>query len=464
MHFIHLMNLAACMLFLVLPGVLCADEPKQPMSVHLEASKRFREIEKQWEDTVENHQNVVRQAKTNAERAEAMKKRPNPMPLADRCLKLYADHPETYGGAEALYWVLCNAGGTEQARNAMTSLTQGPLAKGDLRLLASLFFVTETRHASARKLAPQVYERAIREGNHPKAADLLIWVCRVTVNDPSLQAIALCKNAGDQLVNRYPDAMYLWRFCMDVLDKHSDKAWTEGHLRTILAGKNPAAGVAAASALARLLQNKDEASQSESELMYHRAMKDAGKVGQEWNQAALKLRESMLLFPEETAWIKEAKAALAEMNARGLGKLLPNLTGDDLEGKPMQLIDYRGKVVLVSFWATWCAPCMALVPHERELVKRFANRPFVLVGVNGDEELDAAKKTVKDKEITWRSFKNQNRPNETISRDVGVSSWPTLFLVDHTGVIRKRWAGAPPAEVLDQEIEKLVAAIEQGKR
>jgi thiol-disulfide isomerase/thioredoxin len=249
-----------------------------------------------------------------------------------------------------------------------------------------------------------------------------------------------------------------------VLDGHPDPAWAEGHLRTILAGKDPAAGVAAASALAALLQNKDEASRPEAERLYRRVIQEAARAGEEWNRAALQVKESVLMFPEGHGWVTRAEAELAEMKARGLGQPAPDLVGDDLDGKPMRLSEYRGKAVLVSFWASWCGPCLALVPQERELARRLAGRPFAVVGVNGDTDLTRAVKAATDKGIPWRSFRDRRGPGAVISEEWAVRGWPTLYLIDHAGVIRKRWVGAPPAEVLGQEAERLVAAAERAKR
>ena len=52
----------------------------------------------------------------------------------------------------------------------------------------------------------------------------------------------------------------------------------------------------------------------------------------------------------------------------------------------MKLSEYRGKAVLLSFWATWCGPCMRMIPHERDLGKRLEGKPFAIVGVNGDDD------------------------------------------------------------------------------
>ena len=75
-----------------------------------------------------------------------------------------------------------------------------------------------------------------------------------------------------------------------------------------------------------------------------------------------------------------------------VGSPAPDLEGVDFEGQRFKLSDYRGKVVVVSFWASWCKPCCDLIPHERALVNRFAGRNFVLLGANVDDNRDAALK------------------------------------------------------------------------
>src|SRR5687767_9778646 len=99
-----------------------------------------------------------------------------------------------------------------------------------------------------------------------------------------------------------------------------------------------------------------------------------------------------------------------------------------------------------------------MYPHERSLVKTLADKPFALVGVNSDTDLEALKKTLKEENITWRSF--WNGPNGTggpISKEWNVRGWPTLVLIDHKGVIRHKYLGSPGDKVLDAAIEKLVA-------
>jgi hypothetical protein len=104
-----------------------------------------------------------------------------------------------------------------------------------------------------------------------------------------------------------------------------------------------------------------------------------------------------------------------------------------------------------------------MIPHERSLVNRLEDKPFVLLGVNSDRDPEQLQKDLKENQVTWRSFQNQRKEAKAIAEEWNVQGWPTLYLIDHNGVIKKRWLGSPNAEVLDKEVEKLVQAAEKGK-
>ena len=99
-----------------------------------------------------------------------------------------------------------------------------------------------------------------------------------------------------------------------------------------------------------------------------------------------------------------------------------------------------------------------MFPHERSLVERLKDAPFAIIGVNSDSDLAAMKPKFKDEKITWRSF--WNGPEGTggpISKAWNVRGWPTLYVLDHEGRIRHKWLGNPGDEILDKEIDALVA-------
>ncbi len=105
-----------------------------------------------------------------------------------------------------------------------------------------------------------------------------------------------------------------------------------------------------------------------------------------------------------------------------------------------------------------------MYPHERSLVKKLSGKPFALVGVNSDQSRDDLKTVLEKEHITWRSFWNGGSTFGPISTDWNVHGWPTLYILDHKGVIRHKHLGSPGDAVLDKEIEELVAAAEKGAK
>ena len=123
------------------------------------------------------------------------------------------------------------------------------------------------------------------------------------------------------------------------------------------------------------------------------------------------------------------------MTHLAIGRVAPEIAGEDLDGKPMKLGDYRGKVVVVSFWGAWCGACMAMVPNERDLAARLEGRPFAIVGVNSDEDRARARETKASQRMRWRSWWD-GKVGGPIAGTWNVRLWPTFFIIDARGVIR----------------------------
>jgi hypothetical protein len=99
--------------------------------------------------------------------------------------------------------------------------------------------------------------------------------------------------------------------------------------------------------------------------------------------------------------------------------------------------------------------------HERSLVKRLEGKPFVLLGVNSDQDRAELKKVMDKEKITWRSFWNGGSTQGPISGRWNIEGWPTLFLIDAKGVIRHMHLGSPGDKALDEELDKLIAEVEK---
>ena len=99
-----------------------------------------------------------------------------------------------------------------------------------------------------------------------------------------------------------------------------------------------------------------------------------------------------------------------------------------------------------------------MYPHERSLVKRMKDRPFAIIGVNSDPDRALLKTVLKEEEITWRSFWDGGNTSGPIATKWNVQGWPTLYVIDHQGVIRGKDINGT---ALDKLIDQLVAEAEK---
>jgi peroxiredoxin len=135
-----------------------------------------------------------------------------------------------------------------------------------------------------------------------------------------------------------------------------------------------------------------------------------------------------------------------------VGQPAPDVTARTLDGATFRLGELRGKVVVLDFWATWCPPCVAMIPHERHLAQRFSESPFALVGVSADDDPELLREFVRDKRMTWTHL--PDGPGGPVQRLYDVRHFPTIYVIDAQGVIRYKDVRD---EALERAVEKLVA-------
>ncbi len=101
-----------------------------------------------------------------------------------------------------------------------------------------------------------------------------------------------------------------------------------------------------------------------------------------------------------------------------------------------------------------------MYPHERSLVKRLANKPFALLGINSDKDREKLKEVLKKEQITWRSWWDGGSTSGPIASKWNVTGWPTIYVLDAKGVIRSLDVRG---KKLDEAVDKLLREIE-GER
>lgn len=160
---------------------------------------------------------------------------------------------------------------------------------------------------------------------------------------------------------------------------------------------------------------------------------------------------------------KELLREITNLRSGSPGSMAPEIAGIDINGKPLKLSDYRGKVVLVDFWASWCVPCRKGNPHLLKVYEKYKKKGFEIIGVSDDDSNpEAWKKAVaKDQIGVWkhvlrglkRSADGGYDKSEDKSESYGIHTLPTKILIDKTGKIVARFGSEE--EPFDKAMEEL---------
>ena len=131
----------------------------------------------------------------------------------------------------------------------------------------------------------------------------------------------------------------------------------------------------------------------------------------------------------------------------------PNFSLTDLQGKSLQLTDFRGKVVLLDYWATWCAPCKIEVPHLVELQKKYGPQGLQIIGISMDDDSATVQTFAREFAVNYPIAMGNAQLAEAYG---GVLGLPVAFLIDRDGRIVKRMDGDAKLHGLDSEIGQLL--------
>jgi peroxiredoxin len=137
-------------------------------------------------------------------------------------------------------------------------------------------------------------------------------------------------------------------------------------------------------------------------------------------------------------------------------KRAPDFALKDANGKLVHLADYRGKVVLLDFWATWCGPCVIEIPWFTEFQRKYKDRGFEVVGVSMDEDgWKAITPFVTQKKVNYRIVLGDDKTGDQYG---GLEALPTTFVIDRDGRIAAVHVGLAGKKDFEDAIETLLQA------
>ena len=163
------------------------------------------------------------------------------------------------------------------------------------------------------------------------------------------------------------------------------------------------------------------------------------------------------LYVINRRWIALAPATLRQAQAKSNSNhpLAPGFTLTDIFGNRLSLSDYKGKVVMVDFWATWCGPCRIEIPGFVELQSRYRDQGFTIIGISLDDSAEPVMEF-------YKQF-NMNYPvavgNDSLGALYGgIFGMPTTFMIGRDGRVYSKHVGATHVDVFEEEVKMLIAA------
>jgi len=164
-------------------------------------------------------------------------------------------------------------------------------------------------------------------------------------------------------------------------------------------------------------------------------------MAKQQKQAYPYIEATLAKFPEKlrnTYLGKEIAQRLLINKALAIGSVMPDFEQADTSSKPVKLSDFRGKYVLVDFWASWCVPCRHDNPRLVKIYKRFSGKGFDILGISLDEKKTDWLQAIHHDRLSWTQVSDLKGFDNAVAKGFFIHAVPTKFLMDPNGVIIAR--------------------------
>ena len=148
-----------------------------------------------------------------------------------------------------------------------------------------------------------------------------------------------------------------------------------------------------------------------------------------------------------------SRRTASKPSATASGSLASDFSITDLDGKKLSLSDYKGKVILLDFWATWCTPCRAEIPHFVEMQNKYGPQGFQVIGISMDDDAKPVREFYRKYDLNYPVAIGDDKLAERFG---GVLGLPVNFIIDRQGRIYAKHLGATEVSVFDEDVSKLL--------
>ncbi len=157
---------------------------------------------------------------------------------------------------------------------------------------------------------------------------------------------------------------------------------------------------------------------------------------------------------EIIASFKQREEAKRIQSTLAAGNPFPDFEEKDLAGKPLSLANYKGKVVLLDFWATWCGPCVSELPNVLKTYEKHHAKGFEIIGISLDRDEEALRSFIKKRNMPWPQLFDGKGWGSKLAVKHGVHSIPATYLLDGKGkIVAKNLRG----DELEAEVARILA-------
>jgi len=189
-----------------------------------------------------------------------------------------------------------------------------------------------------------------------------------------------------------------------------------------------------------LAEHKGEKSDAVAEILFMKAtlysevFEDTAKADEVMKQLKSEFRGTHLVDAIEQQDAMEAAPKKIQASLV-VGTNFPGFSVQDVDGKPLSLADYKGKVVLIDFWATWCPPCRVEIPNVVATYKKYHSQGFDVIGVSLDQDRQKLLNFTKENDMAWPQYFDGQRWQNKLVVKYGIQAIPATYLLNTNGVI-----------------------------